>query len=38
MGGGRNFGPHIRTQVKVEYPPGINVPSYIQGDQKIAWF
>ena len=20
-GGGRNFGPHIRTQLKVEYPP-----------------
>ena len=22
LGGGRNFGPHIRTQPKVEYPPG----------------
>ena len=22
-GGGRNFGPHIRTQLKVEYPPGL---------------
>ena len=21
-GGGRNFGPHVRTQLKFEYPPG----------------
>ena len=24
-GGGRNFGPHVRTQLKFEYPPGLGM-------------